>query len=73
MKKKEAENQTKSLPKTLSGIKGLNEISGGGLPTGRATLVCGNAGCGKTLFAMEFIAGAQPSIMNRGFYGIRGN
>lgn len=44
-----------ALPKTLSGINGLDEITGGGLPKGRPTLVCGNAGCGKTLFAMEFI------------------
>lgn len=43
------------LPKTLSGIQGLDEITGGGLPTGRPTLVCGNAGCGKTLFGMEFL------------------
>lgn len=45
----------KSLPKTLSGIQGLDEITDGGLPKGRPTLVCGNAGCGKTLFAMEFL------------------
>ena len=55
MKKKEAKTKYKSLPKTLSGIKGLDEITSGGLPKGRPTLVCGNAGCGKTLFAMEFI------------------
>ena len=44
-----------TLPKTLTGIQGLDEITGGGVPTGRPTLVCGSAGCGKTLFAMEFI------------------
>lgn len=38
------------------GIKGLDAITNGGLPRGRPTLVCGGAGCGKTLFAMEFIA-----------------
>jgi circadian clock protein KaiC len=43
------------LPKTPSGIEGLDEITGGGLPRGRPTLVCGGAGCGKTLFAMEFL------------------
>src|SRR5664280_758952 len=43
------------LPKAPTGIQGLDEISGGGLPRGRPTLVCGGAGCGKTLFAMEFI------------------
>ena len=44
------------LPKTPTGIDGLDEVTGGGLPTGRTTLVCGSAGCGKTLFAMEFLA-----------------
>jgi len=43
------------LPKAPSGITGLDEILLGGLPRGRPTLVCGNAGCGKTLFAMEFL------------------
>ncbi|HET9796286.1 MAG TPA: circadian clock protein KaiC [Thermoanaerobaculia bacterium] len=44
-----------SLPKTPTGIPGLDAITGGGLPRGRPTLVCGSAGCGKTLFAMEFL------------------
>ena len=44
-----------ALPKTPTGIIGLDEITGGGLPKGRPTLVCGSAGCGKTLFSMEFI------------------
>ena len=47
--------QQKVLSKTPTGIQGLDEITGGGLPTGRPTLVCGNAGCGKTLLAMEFL------------------
>jgi circadian clock protein KaiC len=45
----------RELPKAPSGIDGLDEITGGGLPRGRPTLVCGGAGCGKTLFAMEFL------------------
>src|SRR5689334_5348430 len=44
-----------TLPKAPSGIEGLDEITGGGLPRGRPTLVCGGPGCGKTLFAMEFL------------------
>jgi len=44
-----------TLPKTPSGIRGLDEITLGGLPRGRPTLVCGRAGCGKTLLAMEFL------------------
>ena len=43
------------LPKCPTGIQGLDEITGGGLPRGRPTLVCGSAGCGKTLFATEFL------------------
>jgi circadian clock protein KaiC len=43
------------LPKVPTGIEGLDEITGGGLPRGRPTLVCGSAGCGKTLLAMEFL------------------
>jgi circadian clock protein KaiC len=46
---------TRSLPKAKTGIEGLDEITGGGLPRGRPTLVCGSAGCGKTLLAMEFL------------------
>ena len=43
------------LSKAPTGIQGLDEITGGGLPKGRPTLVCGGAGCGKTLLAMEFL------------------
>jgi circadian clock protein KaiC len=43
------------LPKALTGISGLDEVTLGGLPKGRPTLICGGAGSGKTLFAMEFI------------------
>lgn len=45
----------KTLPKSPTSIQGFDEITGGGLPKGRPTLVCGGAGCGKTLFAMEFL------------------
>src|SRR3954470_22557354 len=51
-----------SLPKAPTGIPGLDEILGGGLPQGRPTLICGSAGCGKTLMAMEFLVrGAMDS------------
>ena len=43
------------LPKCPTGIKGLDEITDGGFPQGRPTLVCGSAGCGKTLLAVEFL------------------
>ena len=43
------------LEKSSSGIAGLDEITEGGLPKGRPTLICGSAGCGKTMFAMQFL------------------
>jgi circadian clock protein KaiC len=43
------------LQKSRTGIHGLDELTGGGLPQGRPTLVCGGAGCGKTLLSMEFL------------------
>ena len=43
------------LPKCPTGIRGLDQITGGGFPRGRPTLVCGGAGCGKTLLAAEFL------------------
>lgn len=56
------------LKKVPTGIGGFDEITGGGLPQGRPTLVCGGAGCGKSLFATEFlIRGAlqfhEPGIL----------
>ncbi|HXB58284.1 MAG TPA: circadian clock protein KaiC [Candidatus Acidoferrales bacterium] len=56
------------LKKAPTGIDGFDEITGGGLPQGRPTLVCGGAGCGKSLFATEFlIRGAlqfhEPGIL----------
>jgi circadian clock protein KaiC len=52
---KVSQTAIRSLPKAPTGIPGLDEITTGGLPRGRPTLVCGSAGCGKTLLAMEFI------------------
>ena len=43
------------LPKTPTGIRGLDEVTRGGLPTGRPTLVCGGPGSGKTLLALTFL------------------
>ena len=48
------------LQKVPTGIKGLDEVSGGGLPQGRTTIVCGGPGCGKTMLGLEFLVrGAQ--------------
>ena len=49
-----------SLPKAPTGIEGLDEITGGGLPRGRPTLVCGSAGCGKTLLGDGVPRSAAP-------------
>jgi len=54
MKKNSAPSHL-ALAKSPTGIRGLDEITLGGLPRGRPTLVCGRAGCGKTLFAVEFL------------------
>jgi len=54
-RKTKADIQLNELPKCLTGINGLDEITLGGLPRGRTTLVCGSAGCGKTLLGMEFL------------------
>jgi circadian clock protein KaiC len=55
-----ASARLRTLPKAPTGIQGLDEITDGGLPKGRTTLICGSAGCGKTMLAMEFLVrGAQ--------------
>jgi circadian clock protein KaiC len=46
---------SRALPKAPTGIQGLDEVTGGGFPQGRPTLVCGSAGAGKTLLALEFL------------------
>jgi len=53
--KKKVRNQQTTIKKARTGIQGLDEITFGGLPAGRPTLVCGSAGAGKTMLAAEFI------------------
>jgi len=53
--KKASQISSKTLPKASTGIQGLDEITWGGLPRGRPTLVSGCAGSGKTLFGLEFL------------------
>lgn len=56
MVKKSAPSDARvKFPKSPTGIEGLDEITEGGFPTGRPTLICGGAGCGKTLMSMQFI------------------
>src|SRR5499427_3294053 len=52
---KSTKGNNRTLPKSPTGIQGLDEITFGGLPRGRTTLVCGSAGCGKTLLSLEFL------------------
>ena len=50
-----ASKTVERLEKAPTGIVGLDEITLGGLPRGRATLICGSAGCGKTMLGIEFL------------------
>src|SRR5712692_5253470 len=54
-KKKASQPSSEALPKASTGIQGLDEITFGGLPRGRPTLISGGAGSGKTLFGVEFL------------------
>jgi len=56
------------LLKSATGIQGLDEITKGGLPKGRPTLVAGAAGCGKTLFAMEFLVRGAEQFNEPGIF-----
>ena len=54
-KRTQSAKASAGIAKCPTGIRGLDDITQGGLPRGRPTLVCGGAGSGKTLLAMEFI------------------
>ena len=56
------------LLKALTGIDGLDEITGGGLPAGRPTLICGSAGCGKTMLAIEFLVRGATQFSEPGVF-----
>jgi circadian clock protein KaiC len=56
------------FPKTPTGIDGLNEITGGGIPKGRPTLICGSAGCGKSILAMQFLVKGITEYNEPGVY-----
>ena len=57
-----------ALPKALTGITGLDEITFGGLPRGRPTLIVGGAGSGKTMLAMEFLVRGATEFDEPGVY-----
>lgn len=54
-RKSETAPRLPELVKAPTGITGLDELTAGGLPAGRPTLLCGTAGCGKTLFGLHFL------------------
>ncbi len=57
-----------NLEKSPTGIRGLDEITYGGLPKGRPTLVCGNAGCGKTVLGMQFLINGAMQFNEPGVF-----
>ena len=57
-----------SLAKAPTGISGFDDVTFGGLPTGRPTLVCGGAGCGKTLFAVTFLVNGATEFGEPGVF-----
>lgn len=61
-------SQLNPLPKAHTGIQGFDEITGGGLPAGRPTLITGGPGCGKTLFAMQFLVNGAVQFDEPGVY-----
>jgi circadian clock protein KaiC len=61
-------DRRQSLRKTPTGIQGLDEITNGGIPFGRSTLICGGAGSGKTVLGMEFIVRGIRDFNEPGVY-----
>ena len=68
MKEKKQQSRANVLQKSRTSIEGLDEITDGGLPKARATLVCGGAGCGKTLFGMEFLVHGATKFNEKGVF-----
>ena len=68
MKKNMLKFERRTLQKSPTSIQGFDEITSGGLPKGRPTLVCGGAGCGKTLFAMEFLVRGATVYKEHGVF-----
>lgn len=52
---KKSDKNNFKFPKSPTGIQGLDEITNGGLPKNRPTLLLGNTGSGKTTMAIEFL------------------
>jgi circadian clock protein KaiC len=63
-----AKHSNTQFPKTPTGITGLDEITNGGLPKGRPTLMCGSPGCGKTIFGVEFLVNGITQFNEPGVF-----
>lgn len=63
-----SDSQASALKKCPTGIAGFDELSEGGLPRGRATLLAGQAGAGKTLFAMGFVLNGITQYQEPGVF-----
>jgi circadian clock protein KaiC len=57
-----------ALRKSPSGVLGFDEITGGGLPRGRTTLLAGGPGCGKTIFALQFLVNGARDFAEPGIF-----
>ncbi len=66
--KKASTKKLNRLQKSPSGIAGLDEVTGGGLPKGRPTIVCGGPGCGKTMLATEFLVRGATQFNEPGVF-----
>jgi len=67
-KKKQIKSDNFKFPKAVTGIKGLDDITDGGIPKNRTTMLLGGAGCGKTIFAMEFLVNGITDFNEPGVF-----
>ena len=63
-----AAGAARALAKARTGISGLDEVTFGGLPAGRPTLICGGPGCGKTLLATTFLVNGAVMFNEPGVF-----
>jgi circadian clock protein KaiC len=68
MQPKETKLPVPRLTKAPTGIPGLDEVLLGGIPAGRPTLICGSAGCGKTLLGMVFLVNGATRFGEAGVF-----
>ncbi len=66
--KKHLASNHKKLPKCPTGIKGFDEVTEGGLPKNRTTLICGGAGSGKTLLGLDFLIKGATDFKEPGIF-----